>query len=269
MKLSDIYLFSDFDGTVCSYTQGIPERNIEAINRFVQKGGHFSLATGRSPRSAKPFLERLAVNAPCLCLNGGAAYDMKTDQYLFANYLPKQAQTYTQELLQKYPHWDVAVVTMEGYYYVSDPDLSIGRMNRNDYFLNPRFEKPIDEDWFKVVFNTPQGDAKVFIDSLKPEDFPGVTFTTSDTYFVEMLPQGTSKGAAILAICKELGLEIGQTVAIGDYYNDVEMLRTAGFSACVAGAPQELHNMVDMVLCSAEDGAVAQLIEYLESQYDV
>lgn len=45
-KLSDIYLFSDFDGTLHSATEGIPQRNLDALQRFVQKGGHFGLATG-------------------------------------------------------------------------------------------------------------------------------------------------------------------------------------------------------------------------------
>ena len=36
-KLSDIYLFSDFDGTLHSATEGIPQRNLDALQRFVQK----------------------------------------------------------------------------------------------------------------------------------------------------------------------------------------------------------------------------------------
>ena len=61
-KLSDIYLFSDFDGTLHSATEGIPQRNLDALQRFVQKGGHFGLATGRAPFSAKEFLHLLPIN---------------------------------------------------------------------------------------------------------------------------------------------------------------------------------------------------------------
>ena len=140
-------------------------------------------------------------------------------------------------------------------------------MNVRGYKMNPRFEKPIPGDWLKVVFNTPEGEAKVFMDTMNPADFPDVDFTTSDTFFVEMLPKGTSKGAAILAVCEKLGLTIGQTVAVGDYYNDVEMLKTAGFSACVGGAPNEIKELVDVVLRPCEEGAIAQLIELLENRY--
>lgn len=268
VKLSDIYLFSDFDGTVYSPILGeIPEENIRAIRRFIEKGGHFGLATGRSPNSAKSFLEQLPVNAPCLCLNGGAAYDMERDEYLYANFLAPGAEEYTRQLLEAFPHWDCAVVTMEGYNYVADPDRAVGRMNVRGYRMNPGFREPIPGEWLKVVFNTPEGEAKVFMDSGKVAEFPDVDFTTSDTFFVEMLPKGTSKGAAILAVCEKLGLTIGQTVAVGDYYNDVEMLKTAGFSACVGGAPEELKELVDVVLCPCEEGSIAQLIGLLEERH--
>ena len=96
-KLSDIYLFSDFDGTLHSATEGIPQRNLDALQRFVQKGGHFGLATGRAPFSAKEFLHLLPINSPCLCVNGGAVYDMQKDEYIYTDFLPEQARDYIDE----------------------------------------------------------------------------------------------------------------------------------------------------------------------------
>lgn len=93
-------------------------------------------------------------------------------------------------------------------------------------------------------------------------------FTCSDSYFIEMLPVDTSKGNAIRKMCERLGINIDQTVAVGDYYNDIEMFEAAGFSACVAGAPEEIKQLVDKVLVSCEEGAVAQLIELLEAKYE-
>ena len=102
-KLSDIYLFSDFDGTLHSATEGIPQRNLDALQRFVQKGGHFGLATGRAPFSAKEFLHLLPINSPCLCVNGGAVYDMQKDEYIYTDFLPEQAKDYIEKILSSYP----------------------------------------------------------------------------------------------------------------------------------------------------------------------
>ena len=46
-KASDILLVSDMDGTLINAPDPICARNLEAIHRFSQLGGHFSVATGR------------------------------------------------------------------------------------------------------------------------------------------------------------------------------------------------------------------------------
>ena len=68
-------------------------------------------------------------------------------------------------------------------------------------------------------------------------------------------------------MCERLGIHVDQTVAVGDYFNDVEMLDAAGFSACVAAAPDEVKRHADIVLGTCESGAVGELIELLEARY--
>lgn len=265
--LSDIYLFSDFDGTIRPVGGTIPPENLVALERFVARGGHFGLATGRSPQSAKQFLKVLPINAPCLCINGAAVYDMLKDEYLYAECLPPVAKEYALRIMEEHPEWDAAVVTRDEYYFIDDPAVSINRVDKTHALASPRFSLPIPEGWLKVIFYTRDHEASPYVNSLNPEDFPGVTFTTSDHFFVEILSDGVSKGAAIEAICDRLQLDISQTVAVGDYYNDVEMLKAAGFSACVDGAPEDIKAMVNTVLCSCEDGAIAQLVSLLEEKY--
>ncbi len=266
-KLSDIYLFSDFDGTLHSASQGIPQKNLDALHRFVEKGGHFGLATGRAPFSAKEFLHLLPINAPCLCVNGGAVYDMQKEEYIYTDFLPAAARGYIEKILSAYPELDTAVLTDQAYYYVADPELAAGRMRLSNYTFNKHMREPMLGNWFKATFNCKGNDAYRYTELLNSLGFAGVRFTCSDLFFIEMLPEHTSKGNAIRKMCQRLGLDIAQTVAVGDYYNDVEMLQAAGFSACVAEAPEEIKALVDQVLVSCGEGAVAQLIELLEQRY--
>ena len=55
MKIADILLVSDLDGTLIGKDHQIPERNLEAIKRFKEKGGKFCVATGRSIESGRPY----------------------------------------------------------------------------------------------------------------------------------------------------------------------------------------------------------------------
>lgn len=91
-----------------------------------------------------------------------------------------------------------------------------------------------------------------------------VRFVTSSEYYLEMLPVGVDKGSALKDLVQLCGFSIEQVYAIGDYYNDVELLQAAGFAAMPCNAPEDLKKNADLVVCSCSDGAIADLIEYIE-----
>mgnify|MGYP001536752143 FL=1 len=60
-----------------------------------------------------------------------------------------------------------------------------------------------------------------------------------------------------------LNIKKGGLFAIGDYYNDLEMIKKADISAVPAGTPRDIEMYADYTACSCEDGAVADFIDYL------
>lgn len=83
MKLKDILLVSDIDGTLIDSQYEIPPRNREAILRFMKKGGGFAIATGRSWESVLVCLGNLKVNRPCVLANGRTGLGFKLSQSPF------------------------------------------------------------------------------------------------------------------------------------------------------------------------------------------
>ena len=61
-----------------------------------------------------------------------------------------------------------------------------------------------------------------------------------------------------------LGLDISRTVAIGDYNNDIGMLRAAGVGIAVANAVPEVLEVADHITVSNEEHAIARVISDLE-----
>ena len=87
-KFSDYLLVSDFDRTLTDRTGQIPNANLQAIQYFMDEGGAFTIATGRSlPMSRYRFAE-IPMNAPLLVFNGAACFDMKTERLLFCRPMP-------------------------------------------------------------------------------------------------------------------------------------------------------------------------------------
>ena len=60
--LTDYLLISDIDGTLVNTNKEVPQRNIDAIRRYQELGGRFTIATGRSPLSAVRIARKVGVN---------------------------------------------------------------------------------------------------------------------------------------------------------------------------------------------------------------
>ena len=70
-----------------------------------------------------------------------------------------------------------------------------------------------------------------------------------------------------MRLAEILGIEKENIGAIGDYYNDVPMLKTVSHPACCGQAPSDIKSIVEYVACHCNKGAVADFINYLEKNY--
>lgn len=86
--------------------------------------------------------------------------------------------------------------------------------------------------------------------------------TLSKPHYLEIIHPEVSKGAALARLAGELGIPIEETVAVGDSFNDIEMVEAAGLGVAVANAIPELKAVADVVLeRTADDGAIAEIAE--------
>ena len=82
-----------------------------------------------------------------------------------------------------------------------------------------------------------------------------------------MVNEDTNKGKAVLKLAEILGVDKENTAAIGDYFNDYEMLKEVGLPACCGQAPKEMKKISKFVACHCNQGAVADLIEYMINNF--
>ena len=88
----------------------------------------------------------------------------------------------------------------------------------------------------------------------------GRTVFSEETY-LEILPLGVSKGAALSVILELEGIDPQEVVAVGDALNDKEMLELAGIGAAVANASPELKAAADVQVCSNNENAIRYCLE--------
>src|SRR5438876_11636593 len=82
----------------------------------------------------------------------------------------------------------------------------------------------------------------------------------SEDTFLEILPQGSSKGAALEFVAQHLGIPLSEIIAVGDNLNDLEMIRTAGLGVAMGNAPPELRAQAGYVTSTNDEGGLAEVI---------
>lgn len=264
-KLSELLLVSDIDGTLMNFPAPIPARNLEALRRFTAAGGRFAVATGRSAASARPYVEQLSVNAPCILYNGCTIYDFFSEKVLYTRYLPESYPQYVRVLMREFPKAGLAlmrerkIIALSGLSYVRE---YLGRENM------PIIEQPLSEargPFLKAILAMPPEQQIAKAEAFgNAQGWEEVRFFRSGRPFVEMLPAATGKGSALTELARILDIPPARTVAMGDYYNDIGMLKAAGFAATTVEAPDAVRYLCRGIYGRCDDGALADLVEDLE-----
>ena len=87
-------------------------------------------------------------------------------------------------------------------------------------------------------------------------------FRSSD-YFLELVPLGVNKGSALARLLGVLGMTPQDLIAIGDNYNDLEMIELAGTGVAMGNAPEDIQRRADFVTRSNAEDGVAYALEQL------
>ena len=83
----------------------------------------------------------------------------------------------------------------------------------------------------------------------------------SEPVYLEILPPGVSKGAALRGDGRHPGNSVAETIAVGDNWNDVEMIEAAGLGVAMGQAPPGVRARADYVCGTAEEEGVQEVIE--------
>lgn len=245
--MSGWLIMTDLDGTFLGNNE---ERNIEAVRRFQAEGGFFSIATGRAFDPGLPYCE--LVNSPILFNNGGTVYDCQKKERICVTLtdgmIMKDALSEVQERFQ--PR-DVTIIT-SGY-----GNFSV------DWEAMPTYE------WHKVqIWDSDLEKIGKIHRFMEEKCGDKLNYTYSSPHLLEMFSSQFSKGS-MLNFLKGWHAAQGRTVktvGIGDYLNDFEMIRMADRAFCPANADKLIKSHCEKVLCHHDDGAIADLIETLETE---
>ena len=227
---------SDIDGTLNNKFRKLPKRNYDAIKKFTSLGGNFTLASGRMISSLKRNYDRVPANCPAVIVNGAGVYDYSQEKLLWKQTIGPKGREFVREiseLFNTHGHSvDVGIFFDDYVYIVKKGLLSRGQMyfDKSHYQVTHIDNVP-EEGWMKVIFwSNPLtiNELQKYIDK---NENPDANFMASSLWSLEMLQKDTHKGTGIMWLADKMGIERSHIAAIGDYYNDWDMLKTVGLPA--------------------------------------
>ena len=273
MKISDYLVLTDMDNTLLKVPNGIPEINIKKINEYGSKGGHVTCCTGRSVDAVRHFTDEVHFSAPGITCNGAVIYDFTENKPVFQMTVTDNIFPLVRQIMDAFPGIGVEFHNCDGIFSPQVNDQV--KSHCADEFI-PYYEVTFEEIrnviFNKVLLAAPEETINrlmEYIDSHRDNDplYADFDFAHSSTIYYEVLPRGVSKGFAVKKLAEIMGIDIANTIAIGDYFNDIDMFNASGYTISVADAIEEIRNITDMTTKrTCMEGAVCEVLEMIESR---
>lgn len=256
-------ILSDMDGTLIGSNFQISQKNFNAIRYFIEHGGIFGLATGRSKYSIRPYIGGLKINGPCILYNGALVYDFEKDRDIKAEFLEKHMlDEYVDYCLKNFENMTVEIFTPEMMYIVSSGkniDPSIEREKK--VFRYSTLAEVSEMEWYKVLlFDTEKNllKAQAALKAFKLDDRIENMFSLD--FYLELQKKNLSKGLALEGLKKLSCFSQKTIIAVGDYDNDIEMIKSADVGIAVKNARACVKQVADIITVSNDEDVMQDII---------
>jgi Cof subfamily protein (haloacid dehalogenase superfamily) len=262
-KFEGFLTVTDLDGTLIDSRQNISEENIKAIKAYVEEGGLFAVATGRTEENVKPFIKDLTINCPCILYNGAIIYDISKNEYIKCRFLDRiRIFDSIKKMLEEYKNLCVQIFTPGKMYIVSDSPIDPSVTREKQPYEKAGLLEVAEHEWIKILLYD-ETEALIRIQQMLKTNLEENTIETvfSASTYLELLPFGVSKGSALLDLIEIMQVERKNVIAIGDYCNDIEMIQVAGLGVATKNAHPSLKEAANMTTVSNDENAVHHLLQ--------
>lgn len=262
-------ILSDIDGTILDNNHQVDAHLRDTITELKKESIPFVLASARSPHGMFPIAQELNLGAnPIACYNGALIVEGNKEHYqtLIEHGLSKADVKKIVALIKKqfsnisinfYSGGDWIVEEIDQWVQIEADITKESPDIRNFDTLLTDDSIPIH----KLLLIANAQAIQEFFTYLKRVNFEDASFYLSKDNYLEVTSQSVSKENALLEIAKYYDISLSQTMAIGDNYNDIPMLKLAGLGVAMANAPQAVKNEADIETVSNNDNGVSKVIE--------
>jgi Cof subfamily protein (haloacid dehalogenase superfamily) len=258
----------DIDGTLIGEDQVIGDRTKATVAEATRRGIEVALVTGRMATNAAPFAEALGLRGPIVGMQGAVIREMpepgsgRRGRLLRHRVIP----THTVEAIVRWcgenglaPHFNC----LESMVIARDDP----HLDRYRKFTDVPMEL-VDHigEWLprsvtKIVAVGEGEHAFEVLDAARTAFDGRASVTLSHPSYLEFLPPGVTKGEGIRWLARREKTPLEQCMAVGDQYNDLEMIAEVGHGVAMPTAPDPVKAVAEFVAPPVGEQGAAQMIE--------
>ena len=264
-KFDGMLICSDFDGTLFSGNE-ISKENVKAIRYFQSNGGYFTITSGRYPAFLGGYRDRVEANTYLIGLNGTIISNYDGSFVLRQGFLHSDAC----EIMKK------IVREVEGLSALSFSTTEIPELMKKqcEYSENEGYFRLYFKDWswelfdlalscdiHRIIFHTTEPASDAITNQIRMIAGEDYAISRSYTRGIEIQDVAHTKGRSARYLADFLGVHT--LICVGDYENDISMIKEADIGCAVANAIPPLLEIADRILPAVDQHPFAELIASL------
>jgi len=264
---------SDLDGTLFNSKKEVSDFTVDTLNKFIESGGLFTVATARTSYGCDYRLDKIKLNLPAILMNGVFLYSFNGKKYIDVKKINPLMVAQIEKVLNKYKNF--------GFMYTyKNNKISIFYKNKDDlrhtqYYSDRAIasceEITLVKDFTEaaknkdVVYFALTGQEKIIRDIWqeikKIAGLGSVIYLNiyNDLYCLEIFDKDASKANALKRLKSIVGAD--EVIVFGDNHNDIDIMQAADKSYAPENAVNEVKEMATGIIDSCDEDGVAKFIK--------
>lgn len=257
-------IVADLDGTLLNSAHEVTPLTAQAVRQAMDAGVLFTVATGKTYTSTPELIRRFNITIPVICGNGTEVY-APDGTILYEDPIAREVALEAVAFARE--HGLLPVIYAGHKLLAPAHDANVDELVAHHEPLPvivPALEEALRSEYkpYKLILMDQDSAKMDAMHTALRAHFDGraLAIRSGLPSVVELLPVGVTKGTALDVVLDLVGVAAAQTMALGDNFNDLDMIQRAGLGIAMGHAPEPIRQAADHVTGSNDEDGVGQAI---------
>ncbi|MBI6871551.1 Cof-type HAD-IIB family hydrolase [Clostridium aciditolerans] len=251
---------SDMDGTLLNEHDKLNEEFFHIIEKLKERNIIFVAASGRQYFNLENKFSRVKNDIIFAAENG--SFVLYEGEEIYSSILDKNVVKELIKIGRELDGCEIILCGKKSAYIEKNYKNFIDEVER--YYLKYEVVDDlyeVDDDILKFTLCDFKGSAENSNNVFKPIWGESLQITVSGQIWLDIINKDVNKGVSIKYIQEKLNITAEETMVFGDYFNDVEMFKSAYYSYAMANAPEEVKKHARFAAKSNRENGVLEVIK--------